>query len=188
MEPKSSIKLSCDQYTDSRKEQTMKQRLYRFRALAAVLAALTMSAPATAREQVPFKGQSSGVATTVGFDPVAGIVYVHGEATGTATHLGYFTFTGNVEIHLSAGNPFGIVLGTATITAANGDKLFLTSGGVGIDTTHGLGTFTVVGGTGRFQGATGTYQQIITFAATGIVEGSIAYTEVLEGTISSGGQ
>jgi hypothetical protein len=80
------------------------------------------------------------------------------------------------------------VLGTATITAANGDKLFLTSGGVGIDTTHGLGTFTVVGGTGRFQGATGTYQQIITFAAKGIVEGSIAYTEVLEGTISSGGQ
>ena len=78
MEPKSSIKLSCNQYTDSRKEQTMKQRLYRFRALAAVLAALTLSGPATAGEQVPFKGQSSGVATTVGFDPVAGIVYVHG--------------------------------------------------------------------------------------------------------------
>ena len=56
----------------------MKQRLYRFRALAAVLAALTLSGPATAGEQVPFKGQSSGVATTVGFDPVAGIVYVHG--------------------------------------------------------------------------------------------------------------
>lgn len=163
----------------------MKQRQYRFSALAAVLAMLTLSVPATAGEQVPFKGQSSGVVKTVGFDPVAGIVYVHGEGTGTATHLGYFTVTGDVQIHLPAP---GIVLGTYTLTAANGDKIFLTMGGRGIDSTHGLGNFLVIGGTGRFQGATGNYQQIITFAAGDPSTAAVAYTEVFEGTISSGGQ
>ena len=164
----------------------MKQRLYRFRALAAVLAALTLSGPATAGEQVPFKGQSSGVVTTVGFDPVAGIVYVHGVGEGEATHLGHFSVTGDVKIHLAT----GIVLGTYTLTAANGDMLFLTMSGGGTDPTHGFGTFTFVGGTGRFQGATGSYQQTIAFAAQGLpgTSQTIPYTEVLEGTISSGHQ
>jgi hypothetical protein len=161
----------------------MNQRLYRFNTLAAVLTALTLSGPAIAGEQVPFKGQSSGVVTTVGFDPIAGIVYAHGEGTGTATHLGYFTVTGDVQIHLAA----GIVLGTYTLTAANGDKLFLTMGGGGLDATHGFANFVVIGGTGRFQGATGTYKQIITFAAPQ-PQNPVAYTEVLEGTISFGGQ
>jgi hypothetical protein len=42
-------------------------------------------------------------------------------------------------------------------------------------------------GTGRFQGATGYYEQIITFALPpGTVEVD-AYTDVLEGTISTPG-
>ena len=166
----------------------MKQRLYRFRALAAVLAALTLSGPATAGEQVPFKGQSSGVVTTVGFDPVAGIVYVHGVGKGEATHLGYFSVTTDVQIHFPTGIVFGIVLGTSTLTAANGDMLFAKLVGYGVDPTHGLGTFTILGGTGRFQGATGSYQQTITFLALPGTSETIPYTEVLEGTISSGHQ
>jgi hypothetical protein len=66
--------------------------------------------------------------------------------------------------------------------------LFLTMSGGGTDPTHGLGTFTFVGGTGRFQGATGSYQQTITFAVNPATVPVVAYTEVLEGTISSGGQ
>ena len=97
----------------------MTQRLYGFSILAAVLAALTLSGPATAREQVPFKGGSSGVVTAVGFDPVAGIAYTRVEGEGQATHLGRFTVTGNVAVDVATGIP----LGTWTLTAANGDAL-----------------------------------------------------------------
>jgi hypothetical protein len=162
----------------------MRQRLYNFRALVAVLAALTLSVPAIAGEQVPFKGGSSGVSTVVGFDPVAAIVYVHFVGTGQATHLGNFTATGDVAIHEIE----GIVLGIYTLTAANGDMIFLTMSGHGIDPFHASGAFTVVGGTGRFQGATGSYQEIITFLVLPGTSATVPYTDVLEGTISFGRQ
>ena len=100
----------------------MKQRLYGFSVLAAVLAALTLSGPAMAAgKQVPFKGRSSGVVTAVGFDPVAGIAYTRVEGEGQATHLGHFTVTGDVAVDVATGIPQG----TWTLTAANGDMLFL---------------------------------------------------------------
>jgi hypothetical protein len=160
----------------------MKQRLYGFSVLVAVLAALRMSAPATAAgKQVPFKGRSSGVVSAVGFDPVAGIAYTRVEGEGQATHVGHFTVTGDVAVDVATGIPQG----TWTLTAANGDMLFLAMGGHGIDQTHGFGAFTVVGGTGRFEGATGYYEQIITFAVPLGTSDSIPYTDALEGTISS---
>jgi hypothetical protein len=174
-----------DHRTDNRKEQTMKQRLYRFSILVALLAALTLSGPAMAAEQqAPFKGRSSGVVSAVGFDPVAGIAYTRVERQGQATHLGRFTVTGDVAVDVATGN----ARGTWTLTAANGDMLFLTMEGNGIDPTHGAGTFTVVGGTSRFQGASGSYEQIITFAVPLGTSDSIPYTDALTGTISFGHQ
>ena len=85
----------------------MKQRLYGFRILTAVLAALTLSGSAIAGEQVTFKGGSSGVVTAVGFDPVAQIAYTHLEGQGQATHLGHFTVTGNVAVKVATGIPLG---------------------------------------------------------------------------------
>ncbi len=145
-----------------------------------IFTSLVSAAPATTRKPVPFKGQSSGLVTTVGFDPVALIAYTHAEGAGQATHLGNFTTSGYVAINFIPGT----VLGTFTLTAANGDMLFLTMEGGGIDPTHGVGNFTIVGGTGRFQGATGSYHQEITFAAPGGSAEVIAYTEVFEGIIS----
>jgi hypothetical protein len=151
--------------------------------MAAMFLAAVLACPAAAGNQVPFKGQSSGVATTESFDPVAGIVHVRGEGEGEATHLGHFTDTSHVAIYLATGT----VLGNWTLTAANGDMLFLAFRGYGIDETHGAGTFTVVGGTGRFRGATGYYQQAITFfPGPGGTADAVPYTEVLEGTISFG--
>ena len=160
----------------------MNQRLYRFRVLAAVLAALIFSGSATAGKQVPFKGRSSGIVTAVGFDPVKGIAYTHVEGSGEATHLGHFAVTGDVAVEVATGIPTG----TWTLTAANGDMLFLEMTGSGIDPTHGFGDFTVVGGTGRFAEATGSYEQIITFALPLGTADIIPYTDVFEGTISSG--
>jgi hypothetical protein len=163
----------------------MKQRLYWFSVVLAILAALTLSAPAMAAGQpIPFKGRSGGLVMAVGFDPVAGIAYTRVEGQGQATHLGRFTVTGDVAIDVATGN----ARGTWTLTAANGDMLFLAMEGNGIDPMHGAGTFTVVGGTGRFQGASGSYQQIITFAVPLGTSDSIPYTDVLTGTISAGHQ
>jgi hypothetical protein len=157
----------------------MNQRLYKVSVLVAVLAALTLSGLATAAgKPVPFKGRSSGVVTTVGID--AGVAHTHVEGEGQATHLGHFTVTGDVDLDLATGLPEG----TWTLTAANGDMLFLEMDGHGIDPLHGFGAFTVVGGTGRFEGATGYYEQIITFGVEPGTTESTPYTDVLEGTIS----
>jgi hypothetical protein len=73
------------------------------------------------------------------------------------------------------------------LTAANGDVLFVTFEGFpGEGENQGRGEMTIVGGTGRFQGATGEYTQDITFSAPPGTE-SVDYTDVLEGTISSPG-
>ena len=72
----------------------MKRQSYGFKLLAAVLAAFTLIGTATAgKPLVPFKGQSTGVITTVGFDPELGVVSTRAEGQGEATHLGRFTVT-----------------------------------------------------------------------------------------------
>ena len=149
--------------------------------MTALLLTVALAGPATAGKQVPFKGTSSGVVTAVGFDPVTGIAYTQVAGEGQATHLGRFTVTGDVALDVAT----VIALGTWTLTAANGDMLFLDMTGYGIDATHGFGAFTVAGGTGRFQGATGYYEQIITFAVPIGSSDIIPYTDVLVGTISS---
>ena len=148
--------------------------------MTALLLSAALAGPGAAEKLVPFKGTSSGVVTAVGFDPVAGIAYTHVEGEGQATHLGQFTVTGDVAVDVATGIP----LGTWTLTAANGDMLFMDMGGHGIDATHGFGAFTVAGGTGRFQGATGYYEQIITFAVPLGSSDIIPYTDVFVGTIS----
>jgi hypothetical protein len=75
---------------------------------------------------------------------------------GTLTHLGKFTS----QITSFAFTPTGAV-DTFTLTAANGDEVFISEALTitGFDTSTGLFTFTtegvITGGTGRFTGATG---------------------------------
>jgi hypothetical protein len=145
-------------------------------------AALAGSALATSRGasghdgcvSVPFKGESSGVITATGFDPVAGIAFAHIEGEGRATHFGRLTVSGDVALDVVTGVPQG----TWTLTAANGDMLFLDMTAV-----PGIGLFTVTGGTGRFEGASGFYKQFITFAAPPGTVDVNPYSDVLEGTI-----
>ena len=67
----------------------MKRQSYGFKLVAAVLAAFTLIGTATAgKPMVPFKGQSTGLVTTLGFDPDLGIVSTLSEGQGEATHLG----------------------------------------------------------------------------------------------------
>ena len=142
-------------------------------------------------QQVPFKGRSSGVVVTTGFEDPCVTVSLNGHpcvttlltGEGQATHLGHFTVTAQAVIDVITGIPTG----PWTLTAANGDRLFVTFVGFGIDPTHGGGDMTIVGSTGRFQGATGHYTQRITFSDTPGNLSSVSYTDVLEGVISSPG-
>jgi hypothetical protein len=75
--------------------------------------------------------------------------------SGTATHLGQWTVTGNVK-YTPDENGVLHSSGEATLTAADGDKLFIQIDGI-LDPVAGVdqGLFHMVGGTGRFEGATG---------------------------------
>jgi hypothetical protein len=86
---------------------------------------------------------------------VAGFFRTYGAGEGTGTHLGHFSVTAS-----QCGLPGGITEGgRGTYTAANGDLLYFTYTGRTSRTGFTVnlsssGTF--VGGTGRFEGATGS--------------------------------
>jgi hypothetical protein len=70
------------------------------------------------------------------------------------THLGRTALQGEIDIDFANGTQRG----TRTLTAANGDQLYLTSAGTSVRVgprVHFEATLTIVGGTGRFAGATG---------------------------------
>jgi hypothetical protein len=160
----------------SRKEQTMKQHFCRISFLVTVLAALALSGPARAGEQVPFQGKESGVLTQAGFSFPFVTFSVVGE--GEASHVGRFTLNGQTAINVITGDATGVF----TLTAANGDMLFLTL----VVVAHPPGDFTIVGGTGRFQGATGSFVDQIEFALP-LGASPNPFTQVFAGTNSSPG-
>jgi hypothetical protein len=113
-------------------------------------AALLGSYPATVGADpavpVPFKGRAEYTLTYAAPD---GSVLVY-NGTGHATHLGLFT--ADASLFPDGDGKFSA---TATFTAANGDQLFLIAEGAFTSPTSVVGTATITGGTGRFEGATG---------------------------------
>lgn len=118
---------------------------------------------------VPMKGSGDGVISLA--DIAQGIPHVTYTGTGHISHLGRVTISGQHVTFPTNGNILNgdtIPTGTLTITAANGDKLNLSYTGAGTlistpaqlqqgivrfnDTFH----YTITGGTGRFEGATGS--------------------------------
>ena len=73
--------------------------------MAAMFLTAVLAGPAAAENQVPFKGQSSGVPPTE-VRALAGSSTVRGEGQGKATHLGRFTVTSErtVDLENGAGN------------------------------------------------------------------------------------
>jgi hypothetical protein len=124
----------------------------KIRTLMIMLFLLLATIPASAVER-PFALNGTGVATLVTDEsgiPISAIA----TASGRATHLGQWTVTGNIKYTLDNG-----VLrssGEGAITAANGDKLQVQIDGI-LDPVAGVdqGVFHFVGGTGRFEGASG---------------------------------
>ena len=96
-------------------------------------------------------------------------------ATGNGTHLGSYTESGNVSISST-----GQVEGSATLTAANGDELYVVITGEVNATGEIIGTITFEGATtGRFKDATGSASLVAQIQPDGtitiVVEGTIDY-------------
>jgi hypothetical protein len=152
--------------------------------LAATLLCVALFAvPARAAVTVPITFNYAGTFEVTPGDPspCEGIPLTD-TLTGTGSHLGLFTATYPHCVNFAA-NTFS---GTATFKASNGDLLFVLLEGSADDptcTTTGICdvsfTGTIVGGTGRFEGAEGT------LTGTGTVDlNASTVTAALMGTMN----
>jgi hypothetical protein len=125
---------------------------------------------------VPIKGRLEAVEL---FDVQFPTLFVDGGGSGNASHLGHFTVTYESEVYI----PTLTGSGSAHFIAANGDSLITEVTGQANPTENPdvlsiVETFTIVGGTGRFDGASGVFTvERLLNAVTGVTYGS------LDGTI-----
>ncbi len=129
--------------------------LFKSFSLALGCAALCLSAPAHATDQVPFKGNF--VPITLSTTPLdATHVRLELDVHIEATELGKARGPASAILDVTTLS----YTGQATWAAANGDAVFLTFAGQFVPTTtpgllENIETFEIIGGTGRFEGATG---------------------------------
>ena len=98
-------------------------------------------------------------------------------AAGNATHLGSYTESGNISI--SGDDPTALdVVGSATLTAANGDELCVViTGEMNFLTGTITGTLTFDGATeGRFEDATGSASLVAQFQPDGTISVDVVGT------------
>ena len=136
------------------------KRFTKIRTLMITLFLLLGTIPASAVDR-PFALNGTGVATLV-TDGSGHLIGAIPTGSGTATHLGQWTVQGTV--HYTPDNN-GVLhsSGDATLTASNGDKLQFQIDGI-LDPIAGVdqGLFHFVAGTGRFAGATGDANFVVT--------------------------
>ena len=120
------------------------------------------------KKPVPFKGN---ISVTLGESSTAG--------AGVGSHIGKFEYASVDDF-----SDFPNVSGTATLTAANGDQIFTTFSGtltsLGGTVVDVVFENTITGGTGRFEGATGSFTNTgiantATFSANTTFTGVISY-------------
>ena len=145
-----------------------------------------LAAAPSATKAVPFKGHEVFVSSTpVSF--VFPIATNRTAAEGEATHVGHYTLTGITVINVLSAS----ATGTLALTAANGDQLFLSLTGHALQPfslKETTANYTVTGGTGRFEGATGSWvaDSHFEFAVNAGISPN-PYEAEIEGTISTVG-
>jgi len=132
--------------------------------LSAVLI-LAIAVPCAAVER-PFKLQGTTAVIGNPFAPEGAAM----EGTGTATYLGKWTEEGQIFFDGSSGPPFAATA-IAHFTAANGDQLDVLLIGTIDASLVATATFHIVGGTGRFAGASGHGD----FSALPNLDGTLSY-------------
>lgn len=153
------------------------KRLFNTRILTLTIFLLLGALPAAAVER-PFALRGNGASTFI-TDEAGNLIGANVTGSGTATHLGLWTTSGRVNFTLVD----GVIRssGVATIIASDGDKLQAElEGQLDPATNTDQGVFRFIGGTGRFEGASGSANFVVTInPLTGAFEltmvGSINY-------------
>ena len=161
----------------------------RFIILLGLLAVAALSPPAALGKATgPVRQLSGTSSSTTTVDLVAGTGRVSG--SGRLSHLGRFAFTNDItSFTLTGPDTFRLTL-TATLVAANGDRVCTAATGTGTLTRAGSETrlvSTITGGTGRFAGASGTLTSRISSGAVASTLGTSLTTrdsETHKGRIS----
>ena len=121
-----------------------------------IIGSMAFAGSVAAKSDLPFWGTIDEASET--HEVIFPHFYVNGNGSGTATHLGLFTYSFQATVLL----PDRIGEGaSAHFIAANGDDLYAEGYGMGVPSSipdFNLVTehFTITGGTGRFDGATGS--------------------------------
>ena len=126
-----------------------------------ILISLSLTAPVGAANSVPFKGWWDGV--TVFADPSTfPVVSIVAEGEGQLTHLGRYFMSSPHTTNVLTGE----TIGDQIFTAANGDELTAFCEGFPQfqpdGTVSGSLDCEITGGTGRFEGASGSYVFFLT--------------------------
>ena len=115
------------------------------------------------KQPVPFNGSMDGLVNpggSVSCDPGWGTINL--EAEGEVLHCGRTTLYAENCSQATSQQGGEIENGFSTLTAANGDQIYVAYSGTFVFDTYPptMGTFsltgTIIGGTGRFEGATGS--------------------------------
>ncbi|MCI0541619.1 MAG: hypothetical protein L0Z50_40995 [Verrucomicrobiales bacterium] len=142
--------------------------------LAAIL--LTTALAGSKEKMRPFKGSAEALEL---YDLQLPTLFVDASGSGHATHLGQFTYTYEAIVNF----PAGTAVGSACFIASNGDAIFAEFTGLGQATgtlSFIVEKFTITGGTGRFEGATGSFTMerllnLVTGETEGAFKGTISY-------------
>lgn len=142
--------------------------------VAVAMAMVAVPLHTSAASQVPFRATLTETGVGPGPGPCLGVVVqlpfgcVTVTGSGQATHLGAITEAAVVVVDFSTLNPVtgcADEIRTSTLTAANGDQITLQGPGrVCGDQTQGSGGdyWSVISGTGRFAGVTGSGMNSVT--------------------------
>ena len=133
----------------------------------------------------PTKGAWSGTSTVSG--NCAGGILVNSIGTGVSTHFGKSTWAaGSICLVFENANDL-VGTGPATITAANGDTIDMTTTFRLYGLTNGFGIWTqnitIDGGTGRFAGASGSVTSVGDWVAIAPIPPTLAWSGTHEGSI-----
>ena len=146
--------------------------------LVIVLTSATLAAPAAAERELLLKGSLQAHET---YEVVFPTLFVAASGSGEAAQLGHYTVSYQVEVNI----PTISAIASAQFVAANGDSLFAEGLGQATETgTPGVVTiveiYTITGGTGRFEGASGTITvERVLDQNTGVTSGTISGMIVL---------
>jgi hypothetical protein len=142
----------CDQ---SRLRDRANRRATVLLVVAAAAFAAT-AAPSRAATRVPFSGVDAG-SFVITQTPSPTVVATRDTATGHGTHVGAFSLVATEHVDLAS---LAVSDGAFTLVAANGDALYGTYAGEGRTTVDPAviayrASGPIIGGTGRFAGASG---------------------------------